>query len=690
MKARAWRTEVWASLALCGIALLAYSNSFHAGFTLDNGVLLQEKQIYEATPQNIRLIFGHTYWWPIIETGLYRPLTVLSLLFNYAVLGNGDHAEGYHWINFVLHAGNILLAFAVAQKLVRRFWPSVFIAGLWAVHPILTESVTNIVGRADLLAGMSVLGGFLIYLKSTESKGWRRLAWLGGLLVTTTAGVFSKESAVTVIGVIALYELTWWRERGRIRDLVGGTIATLLPVAALLYQRSVVLAASPAVVLPFVDNPLVSSGFWVGRLTALKVMAHCLALIIWPARLSSDYSYAQIPLITGAPGDWIAWLVVGGAGTSLVLLYRRQQAMFFFGLFAFGTFLPTSNLLFPIGTIMAERLLYLPAYGLIACLVLTVYWIRERTRMRAFGPAVFILAMLGLSVRTWERNPDWQNNLTLAESAVRASPRSFKAHILLARALYGADPRHSNLDRAIEEGERTIALLDPLPDSQNVWSAYREVGGYYLVKGDGLQAAGLELASPPAWGSKVAWQRAIQLLSRAISILEASPPAPAAEGVVVPLDSAEAYRTLSGAWLRLADSQRAYDAAVRARDLNPASSDGYRSVANALRASGRDEEAVAALMEGEMLTSDPSLSPEIVLIYRTRLDPGCAITQGPNGPEPDPACPIVRNEICAAVAGAMRVQLRLHRQPEAILMMNRAVQAYGCALDPLEKILAKQ
>jgi tetratricopeptide (TPR) repeat protein len=346
-------------------------------------------------------------------------------------------------------------------------------------------------------------------------------------------------------------------------------------------------------------------------------------------------------------------------------------------LFAFGTFLPTSNLLFPIGTITAERLLYLPAYGLIACLVLAVYGIGERTRMRVFAPAVLILAMLGCSVRTWERNPDWQNNLTLAESTVRASPRSFKAHMLLARALYGADPRHSNLDRAIEEGERTMALLDPLPDVRNVWSAYREVGGYYLVKGDGLHA-------------KAAWQRAIQLLTRAISILEAAPPAPAAAGeVVVPLDSAEAYRTLSGAWLRLSDSQKAYDAAVRARDLNPASSDGYRSVAAALRASGRDEEAITALIEGEMLTSDPSLSPEIVGIYRARHNPGCAITQGPNGPEPDPACPMVRNQICAAVAGAMRVQLRLHRQRQAMLMMNRGAEAYGCALDPLEKVLAK-
>jgi hypothetical protein len=123
---RAWRKEVCASLALCAIALIAYSNSFHAGFTLDNGVLLQEKQIHVATLRNIGLIFGHTYWWPTIETGLYRPLTILSFLFNYAVLGNAERPEGYHWINFVLHAGNILLAFAVALRLVRSRHSNVY------------------------------------------------------------------------------------------------------------------------------------------------------------------------------------------------------------------------------------------------------------------------------------------------------------------------------------------------------------------------------------------------------------------------------------------------------------------------------------------------------------------------------------------------------------------------------------
>jgi tetratricopeptide (TPR) repeat protein len=430
-----------------------------------------------------------------------------------------------------------------------------------------------------------------------------------------------------------------------------------------------VLAASPPAVFPFLDNPLIGADFLTARLTAVRIMAEYLMLILWPARLSSDYSYAQIPLARNAPGDWIAWLAVCCATAIVILLYRRKPDMFFFGLFAFGTFLPASNLLFPIGTIMAERLLYLPALGLIACLVLAAFWMGERTGVRWFPAAVLFPAMLGLTVRTWERNPDWENNLTLAESEVRVVPGSFKAHLMLSRALYDGDPAHSSLERAIGEGERAVAVLDSLPDSRNTWSAYRQLAGYYLVKGDRT-------------GDKIAWQRAIQLLNRAIPILAASPPPGGTSGeVVLPLDSAEAYRTLSGAWLRLSDPGKAWDAAVRARDLNPAAADSYRSVGEALRSLGRDEDAIVALMEGEMLTGDADLSPEVVRIYQARPDQACTLAKGSSGPEPNPACPAVRKDICAAVADAARIQVQLHREAQASLMTNRAAERYGCALN---------
>ena len=153
---------------------------FGAGFVMDNrGLILEDSRVRAATAENVSLIFGHTYWWPYGESGLFRPLTTLSYLFNYAILGNGERPAGYHWINYGLHAVNVLLVYALGLRLLGEWRRAAWIAALWAVHPVITESVTNIVGRADLLAGVGVLGGLLLYLKSTDHSGWRRWVYLG-------------------------------------------------------------------------------------------------------------------------------------------------------------------------------------------------------------------------------------------------------------------------------------------------------------------------------------------------------------------------------------------------------------------------------------------------------------------------------------------------------------------------------
>jgi hypothetical protein len=113
--------------ALCALTLVAYSNSFSSGFVYDNkGLLLLDPRIRQASAENIGLILQHNYWWPYSETVLYRPLGTLSYLFNYAVLGNEQRPQGYHWINLLLHLGNVLLAYALARRLFDKFWPPVF------------------------------------------------------------------------------------------------------------------------------------------------------------------------------------------------------------------------------------------------------------------------------------------------------------------------------------------------------------------------------------------------------------------------------------------------------------------------------------------------------------------------------------------------------------------------------------
>ena len=311
--------------------------------------------------------------------------------------------------------------------------PAFAAAALWAVLPLSTEAVTNIVGRADLLAAGAVLGGLLIYLKSRDAHGAARAGWLAALAAITAIGAFSKESAVAIVAVIVVYELIWRPRATTIQkkprssqraqrnlffanvahsavfsDSLGPAIAAAAPPLVMWAQRAAVLAASPAAEWPFVDNPITGAGFWTGRLTALTVIGRDLWLMIWPIRLSCDYSYAQIPIARGSIDDWMAWATAAAAVAVVgIAALARRRTLLFFAAFTAITLLPSSNLLVLSGTIMAERLLYLPSLGVVAALVVAAF-AACRTRTTAALPllAVGIViagAIAAGTARTWAR-----------------------------------------------------------------------------------------------------------------------------------------------------------------------------------------------------------------------------------------------------------------------------------------------
>ena len=667
------RRHLWVGLGLCLLTLAVYSNSFGAGFVMDNrGLILQDARIRAATAENFDLIFGHTYWWPYGESGLFRPLTTLSYLFNYTILGNGEHPAGYHWINFLLHAGNVLLVYALAIRLASRRLAA-WTAALWAVHPVLTESVTNIVGRADLLAGMAVLGGLLLYLKSTETSGRRRWACLGALSAATAVGVFSKESAVMLLPVIVLYEAIWWKERRQALGLARGSIAVLIPIQAMLYQRASVLWSSAPTTFPFYDNPIVGAGFVTGRLTALEVMGKYLALLAWPARLSCDYSWSQIPLVGGGAPDWLGWMALGAATAAGVLLWRGSRTARFLAGAALLVFLPTSNLLFPIGTIMAERFLYLPAIAFAAGVVAAVGAAEKRVGDARLAPALLGLIALACAARTWVRNLDWQDDLSIGKAAIEASPASFKSHKLLAYALHEAASGHANIDRVIEEAEKGLAPLNALPDSRSNADSYLRTGGYYAELGERLRPGDRA-------ASDLAYRRALELLlrSRAIATAQTNGERDPARFGGLLLRIAETHR-------RLGDSGQALAAAVEGRRMDPANTEIHHQIAAILLDQGRADEAAEALMEGVELTTDIGLRNELLRLYQGGLDRlGCATMPIQGNTALNPACETVHRHLCAASAGTIRLRLETGRPDLAETMKQAAVKEFHCTAEELK------
>jgi tetratricopeptide (TPR) repeat protein len=354
-------------------------------------------------------------------------------------------------------------------------------------------------------------------------------------------------------------------------------------------------------------------------------------LAVWPWKLSADYSYAQIALAYGGPWDWIAWIAVAAVLFLIGFAFRRNRMIFFFACFGFLNLLPASNLLFPIGTIMAERFLYLPLVGWLACIVLALKTVRR-------ADVFLALIVAGFAARTWVRNLDWKDDLSMATASVETSPNSFKTHRLLAVALFQSQPDYSNIDQVLDESNRSLAILKTLPDKRNVPSPWNEAAAYHLAKGDSLHGS-----------SNEPYEEAVQMANRAISI-EAGSRAPVA---------AESYRLLATAYLRLHKAEHALSAATQARTLDPSSVDVYGQLADAYLAQSRGEDAAIALAQGMFATGDGSLRADLLKLYQSGVDTaGCAVVAGPRGPALNPQCDMVRRDLCAGAARAQRPDLR--------------------------------
>ena len=459
----------WRLLAVCSLVLAAYSNSFQGALVFDNAsVIGQDPRIRQATSENIGSILTGRYAYVNANTGLYRPFTTLSYLLNYAVLRNGPRSVGYHWVNLVLHEVNVALVYALGALIFEEAAPALALAAIWGLHPLLTESVTNIVGRADLLASLGVLAGLLCHMRGVLTVGRRRIAWLAGLAAAQTVGLFSKESGAILPGLILLYDLTWC-ERMTWRRRAPAYVAAAIPFVVFFSLRS---AIGMHMLIDHAENPLVSAGFWTARLTAVKVVGKFLWLFLWPARLSADYSYNAVPLFGWRLANWedakalIALAVLLGAALLALLLAmrwrRKGKPLLFFLVFFFIALSPTSNLVVLIGSIMAERFFYLPSVGLAGCVVAAVSVLGRQFALQQRVVAPVAWASLGLvclvfTARTYTRNLDWQDGLSLWTSAVEVCPGSARPHYNLAKELERLPGR---LPEAIAE-YREAVRIDP-------------------------------------------------------------------------------------------------------------------------------------------------------------------------------------------------------------------------------------
>ncbi|KAM4731027.1 protein O-mannosyl-transferase TMTC4 isoform 2-T2 [Anableps anableps] len=412
---------VQAKVTVAVVALLCFINSYDGEFVFDDSeAIVNNKDLKPATP--LSNIWQNDFWGSNLSSNSshksYRPLTVLTFRLNYLIAG-GLHPVGFHVLNIILHAVISVLMIDVFAILVggldydERGWTvnhapktSLLAAIFFAAHPVHTESVAGVVGRADLLCALFFQLSFLTYCKAFN-KGSDRddrfsVQWVVVSLVLCAAAMLCKEQGITVLGVNAAFDVL----------LICNVNVYELGHKLLFRKNS----------LDIVNyNYYYSLNAW---------------LLLCPWWLCFDWSMGCVPLIKSAT-DWrVVWLLllwcflIGLINQALCSPDSQRRRTLTLGLVLLVVpFLPACNIFFRVGFVVAERVLYLSSAGY--CLLLAYSlghcchrWIKYKKLT-----CVMLLGLLCMYVvRCALRSHQWRSEQSLFSSALSVCPLNAKVH----------------------------------------------------------------------------------------------------------------------------------------------------------------------------------------------------------------------------------------------------------------------
>ena len=372
--------DAGAVLGLLLLAVVPYLNSLSGSFVYDDRLQVIGNP-YVHSFRYLGKIFGTTVW--TFEgaqgvTNYYRPLMTFAYLVCYKLFG--PIPFGFHLFNVVLHATVVLLTFAVTERLFGDRLMSLIVAGLFALHPVHTESVAWIAGVTDLELSVFFLLTFLLYLRlapsgceSADPQDSERHAGKTGLissaanstwgtqaamLATYILALLSKEQALVLPLIAATYEHAYRADRAAtsLRQKFARYSGLWIAAAAYVAFRHFVLGRfAPSVARPALPWSRV-------LLTAISLIGSYLWKLIWPVHLSAFYVFHESSRVTDT--DVLLGLVALLAALNLfVWLWSRAHPISFALVWMGITLAPVLNARWMPAGVFAERYLYLPSVG---------------------------------------------------------------------------------------------------------------------------------------------------------------------------------------------------------------------------------------------------------------------------------------------------------------------------------------
>ncbi len=486
------------------VAFLLYGNTLTHEYTQDDAIVIYDNMFTTKGFSGISGILQYDTFYgffkvegkdKLVAGGRYRPLTLVMFAVEYALFGESP---------LVGHLGNVLLygllGIVLYLLLIKLFrargdLPSGALIALlttlfFMAHPIHTEVVANIKGRDEIMTLLGSLAALLFSLKAFQENK-NGLNVVAGVIFFLA--LMAKENAITFLAVVPLTYFVF--TEAKFTKIATQTLPFLLGAILFLIIRGQVLGGNfgGEVSMELMNNPFlkIENGRWVElafgekMATIIFTLGKYVQLLIFPHPLTHDYYPRHINLMNW--GDWQVissiLLYVGLGVIGLIGLLKKR--LWSYGiLYYLITLSVVSNIVFPIGTNMSERFLFMPSVGF--CLGVVAFLLSPTTSRgreileRKLSLVLFIggIILLLLSAKTIHRNLSWKSNFTLFTTDVEVSRNSAKLRNSAGGELTAEAIKEKN------ETKRTAMLQEAVGHLQAAIKIHPTYKNAYLLLGN--------------------------------------------------------------------------------------------------------------------------------------------------------------------------------------------------------------
>ena len=471
-------------LFLSIVAAIVYGNSVKNEFVFDDRHLV-EKNLFIRDSENLPMLFktGLHHFENVFqgEGTFYRPMIGVTYMIDYFLYALDPF--GYHLSNILWHVFAAFLVYILIRLIFREFIIGAVTSVFFLIHPVQTEAVTYISGRADLVVTVFILL-YLVFFALDLQKARRSDFLTLEFIISNLALLFaflSKEISMIALPLALLVFYMYRNREGKSKqpNFLYPYIASFIVLLLIYFKfRSNALGDWTYERLPL---PLAER-----IMSTILVIPEYFRILLFPFGLHMERtvtlpsSFLDLRLLS-------SFLFLLAICAIAIIYSKKSQGIFFGTTWVLVSIFPFLNII-PLNAAMAEHWLYIPLIGfsfLAAYIMRTVYRKINGKFLKAASILFFCTIMSVYGVLTVRQNTYWRDGVTFYERTLAFSPGSIRCIGNLAN-IYTDRGEHKKAVDLFRKG------IDANPKE---YQLYNNLANVYANTGDYRQAEETLLAA---------------------------------------------------------------------------------------------------------------------------------------------------------------------------------------------------